>query len=410
MKKFLCLMLAVITVTLCGCDAAEMFSVAKQRVRDTYNDIFNKEKTRQSDTGTFIAEKIDKKELTDLEETDIKADDELYCYNKLSNKQKKIYKIFLTAADVMPDGWFACNTADGNYTSDVSVAYKALLCDNPQFFWLPSSYMIAKSGKKVCVAFKLSGNGFENDYLVSKEQKSAMEITFNQKVLEITASANTLESDFDKELYIHDYLCQNTLYNSEGGERIYTAYGAIVDGVCVCEGYSRACELLLRKVGIPCGLVYGEYDSKPHMWNYVLIGGSIYHLDVTWDDDETVGQLHEYFNITTEEALITHTIYDAFDVKKDYGNSDSYYNFLTPVCTDTKDNYYERNQLYFSDDVSATADATVRCFNAGYTVAELKITATREYEDLIMEINRKIYKQYKITGYSLSNGLMLMFK
>ncbi|MBQ6118462.1 MAG: hypothetical protein IJK98_04445, partial [Clostridia bacterium] len=59
-------------------------------------------------------------------------------------------------------------------------------------------------------------------------------------------------------------------------------YGALVDHVAVCDGYTRAYLYLLNRVGVGCG--YCRSFSLNHAWNIVTVNGRSYHVDVTYDD------------------------------------------------------------------------------------------------------------------------------
>lgn len=65
----------------------------------------------------------------------------------------------------------------------------------------------------------------------------------------------------------------------------YTAYGAMVYGRAVCDGYTRAYIDLLNEVGIKSYRKTGISPSgDPHGWNVVTIYGKNYYVDVTADD------------------------------------------------------------------------------------------------------------------------------
>lgn len=82
-----------------------------------------------------------------------------------------------------------------------------------------------------------------------------------------------------------------------------------VDGKAVCEGYSKAFQLLCNKAKIDCVLLSGTADSDNHAWNGVKIGGDWYQIDVTWDDvDDFIYDSHEYFNLTDSLMYEDHTL------------------------------------------------------------------------------------------------------
>ena len=125
-------------------------------------------------------------------------------------------------------------------------------------------------------------------------------------------------SDLEKALLIHDRLAVRCEYNVETlqtGEIIdddYTAYGALVRHITMCEGYSKAYCYLLNRVGIGSYLV--DSVSLGHMWNVVYIDGEKYHVDVTWDDPvpNKQGQVkHTYFlRSTSKFRQLNHNAYD----------------------------------------------------------------------------------------------------
>lgn len=86
---------------------------------------------------------------------------------------------------------------------------------------------------------------------------------------------------------LHDYLVRNCVYDRSAVNEVIspsrTAYGALANGKAVCQGYSLAYKLLLRRAGVPA--VYVGSDSMQHAWNMVQMeNNGWYHVDVTWDD------------------------------------------------------------------------------------------------------------------------------
>ncbi len=91
-------------------------------------------------------------------------------------------------------------------------------------------------------------------------------------------------STLEKASAIHDYIVSCTSYEvpqkSKSGYTAYLAYGALVEGIAVCQGYASAFNLLCAEAGIrSCAVSNGS-----HMWNVVLADGSFYVFDTTWDD------------------------------------------------------------------------------------------------------------------------------
>jgi hypothetical protein len=156
-------------------------------------------------------------------------------------------------------------------------------------------------------------------------------------------------SELEKELAIHDYIITHTRYDKENyikdtiPDESHTAYGALVKGVAVCDGYSRTFQILLNAVGIESTMVVGDLDSAyprdnesnsgnkktvTHAWNIVKIGEDYFQVDLTADDpisDDGSNILsHQYFNISDTQMAVDHewhkSAYQACTVDSDTYN------------------------------------------------------------------------------------------
>lgn len=105
-------------------------------------------------------------------------------------------------------------------------------------------------------------------------------------------SGETVE---EKLLGVADYFAENTVYNetvnsSDILSRRYsamTAYGALVQGSAVGEGYAMATKVLCDRMGIDCTVIRGRFNNIDHAWNLVrLDNGALYHLDCSNYDPE----------------------------------------------------------------------------------------------------------------------------
>ncbi len=89
--------------------------------------------------------------------------------------------------------------------------------------------------------------------------------------------------------------------DSDHDPTAFHAYGALMEGEAVCQGYAYAFKLLCDKAGIPCWIVTGYY-REPHAWNYVWLDGAYYQVDVTWDDTNDRASTSPYFLAGKEYA------------------------------------------------------------------------------------------------------------
>lgn len=90
------------------------------------------------------------------------------------------------------------------------------------------------------------------------------------------------KSDYVKVRAIYDYLCSRVSYGGTGNVK-HTAYGALVDHLCVCQGYSAAFYRLCLASGIDARIITRSGNSENHSWNIVRLGGQYYEADAAWD-------------------------------------------------------------------------------------------------------------------------------
>ncbi len=346
--------------------------------RETEVYITDEDDTIDSEAGkqkAVIDSEINSVKVQEIKPADINTTGEkpLY-YTYLTDSQKQIYRYMKNAAEQMTTGLFSIGAVSSgeNRFTDIAVAFRALSADNPQIFWLPETYIMSPDGS--ALAFSYTEKGI--DYPFTPQQKSLAQQQINTTVNNLKEQANRLNSRFEKELFFHDWLCQNVTYNDDGTDNIYSVYGALINGVAVCEGYSRAMQLLCDSVGIPCTVIYGSSRDVGHMWNIINPGDGWYHLDVTWDDDEKYNYIrHTYFNLSDKQILSDHDIFDTVARDKHYIGTDSF-NLYLYDCNFESYNYFVKNKLVFTGDVNAdakiVADAAlngkasieVRCFGS----------------------------------------------
>ncbi|MCT4595193.1 MAG: hypothetical protein N4A57_13125 [Anaeromicrobium sp.] len=139
-------------------------------------------------------------------------------------------------------------------------------------------------------------------------------------------------TDFEKIIAVHDYIINNTRYDYEGFKSgkiphwEHTAYGPLVKKVGVCDGYSKAFMLILKKLGMECISVKGDN----HAWTMVKLEDKYYHVDLTFDDPyyEKMDMLsYDYFFI------------DDGEMEKDHQWNREIY----PKCDTINVNYYKNN-------------------------------------------------------------------
>lgn len=129
-------------------------------------------------------------------------------------------------------------------------------------------------------------------------------------------------SDFDKELVIHDYICNALVYQKEGADtadsyNITGAY-ALITGFANCQGYTDAFYMLTKMAGLECEKVSGESQGIAHTWNVIKIEDKWTYVDVTFDDtafDKEGLIFYAYFNAPKDYMDRSHIFYDYQDLK-----------------------------------------------------------------------------------------------
>lgn len=211
-------------------------------------------------------------------------------------------------------------------------AMNAYMADHPQVFWISNVFGYAyDSGNTVIECYSV----------VDAEECSRCSAQLASAAERFLSGINDNMTAFEKEKLLHDRLLDHCTY-AEGissvadGWEYFTIYGAMINGNAVCEGYSKAMQLLLNRVGVPGYILRGYADGLRHMWNLVQIDGAWYHLDLTWDDGADVIN-YEYFNLTTEMIGENHTIDPLVYTEGEDPDSP---NFFLPECVYLTHNYY----------------------------------------------------------------------
>ncbi|MCM1132309.1 MAG: hypothetical protein NC340_02445 [Ruminococcus flavefaciens] len=245
-----------------------------------------------------------------------------------------------TAEELHGSDWYAdmcsqlmefkttCIVDDRVKNRDVEKALSQLSTDYPEIFWTGKTYYAATvtDGSEISLGrpewFEWDDVPVMYDELVSAGDELIAGIPDG--------------SDYEKILYVHDYIIEHTVYDKEAAEAdstklAGTSYGCLVQGSAVCEGYAEAFQYIMNRIGIECGICTGSN----HAWNYVNVNGEYYWIDLTWDDNENTPPQHTFFLFNEEMLLRTRN----FDVLQ--GN--------LPECDSLADNYFVVNGGYFTE-------------------------------------------------------------
>lgn len=274
-------------------------------------------------------------------------------------------------------------TVSGSSLTDGQVVQTitAFLHDHPEIFWISNRYGYSTLSNKTTVQI----------YSVipaSECEKFSRRVTAEvEKVLQkLPTEGDTL----DREIFLYENLIKNCQYDDEGAAddqdwRAHSIVGVFLDGEAVCEGYSRALQLLLNQSGIPSMVVTGT-ASGAHMWNLVRIDGQWYHADATWDDNGET-PVYQYLNLTDEMIGKDHQLYPQADQVEEL-KGEQVYNLPLPSCTAVKANYFRAKGVHLtsSEDTQTLADAICQASQEGKSSIQLYIEEDLDYDEAVASL------------------------
>lgn len=236
-----------------------------------------------------------------------------YFYDQLSNNQKIIYDELNNNKINLRQGNYIIKYGDKfsellskedgskQLGDDYQTAIEAFTHDNPDLFFLDVNKMylnIETTTKFLKTTYDVYISPSNNSTYLSEDFSSINQIEDGFAKIEKVKNAilNRLTgSDYQKVLYIHDYLVSTIEYDSTYSSiGTYSIYGALVGKTCVCEGYAKAFKYLANAAGFNSEIMQGvatnsSGQSENHAWNCIEIGGVWYEIDPTWDDPIIVG-------------------------------------------------------------------------------------------------------------------------
>jgi len=204
--------------------------------------------------------------------------------------------------------------------------------------------------------YDYESNSLEVTYVQSEQEQQEMQQECLKKAAEIADEIITDGmSDYEKEVAINQYLCDNAEYNDQIMDYInedgtiseeaveqfadsFTPYGVLVENFGVCESYAEAFQLVAREAGLEAVIVTGVMDGVGHEWNRVLLDGQWYTLDVTNNDSEYVN--NALCNLSDDVAA------EVLKQDEDALLDDCVGNY---TADDMKNEYYTVNGLYTED-------------------------------------------------------------
>lgn len=265
---------------------------------------------------------------------------EPYYYSKMNKLQKHIYQAIKTGLlNHQPS--FPVPRVEGEQLQEI---FQKVRLDCPEIFFA--------TGYKYRFYPDSTNIQMIPEYLFDKKKVREHSQAMQARVVKLARQAETL-SEVEKELYIHDFICNNVYYDKLKKPYSHEIIGPLGHGVSVCEGIAKAVKCLCDALGVWCIIVISEANPAKqvkyrHAWNVVRISGRYYHLDATFDNTLSKEGVirYDYFNLNDQQIFRDHepVIYEI------------------PVCSDGAHSYYREKKLSFTklEDVGKRALQAIR--------------------------------------------------
>ncbi|MDE5582680.1 MAG: hypothetical protein K2J08_03100 [Ruminococcus sp.] len=294
-------------------------------------------------------------------------------YAFLDEKEKAVYSAMYRGVEALNTDIPLPYEISGDVYSKIYCIFEK---QESEFFYIDSTYYTAEKVRNAQVIMR------ENAEKIAPKREEF------EKAVETALADAPQSDDYEKALYIHDYITKICEYDI-GDDYIYcsTAYGCLVDGTANCEGYAKAFGCLASRLGLSSVLVTGKTDKgENHAWNQVKIDGEWYNLDVTWDETDSEDISRKVYFLCNDETFgNTHIAENAY--------------FKPFSCTATESSYYIKNGLFAETAEQAGAIIT-RELADGNTKIELKFADNTAYADF----KKKFVEEQKVFDILLESG------
>ena len=228
-------------------------------------------------------------------------------YATLKDNEKNVYSLIFEEL-FKGSQKFECPVKTN--AEELSLAIDAVLNDHPDLFWLDNKYSYSydpEEGSVKEITFEFY------DFADTPDKLHKAKVALEEAADSVISQARLKTTMVERELFIHDYICQNTVYD-EAAPYNQSAYSCLVMHKSVCAGYARSFQYLMNRAGVTCYYVTGcteksvegSGDSGAHSWNMVIINGDYYNVDCLWDDtaSESYGSpIYPFFNIPDSEMV-----------------------------------------------------------------------------------------------------------
>ena len=164
---------------------------------------------------------------------------EQYYYNHMNKAQQAAYHSILSGVKNLAYE-FQIPALEGEELYNV---FFQMRLDHPEIFWVSSyKYRYYKDSPNLI---------FIPEYLFDKKKICEHQKAMTARVEKLIRPAQKL-SEWEKEKYVHDFICENIRYDKLKKSYSHEIIGPLGQGVGVCEGIAKAVKVLLDALGVWC--------------------------------------------------------------------------------------------------------------------------------------------------------------
>lgn len=329
-------------------------------------------------------------------EAELKRQEDNYCLEYLDRHQKQLYiEIYSILVHQAKD--IQVSSVDVN---ELETAFQCVLNDHPEIFYVSgytyTKYTYGEEVKRIT---------FTGTYTMKPEIVEKRQNQMEGYITECLSGISPDAEDYEKVKYVYEYLIYHTDYNldSEENQNICSVF---LNKESVCQGYAKATQLLLNRLGVMATMVIGTVESgEGHAWNLVKVNGAYYYVDTTWGDafyvlgeseydypEEKMPNInYDYLLVTTQQLCETHSIDNVVPM---------------PRCVATEANYYVREGAYFT---ALDRDGIGALFEKAYAQGEELVTMKFSCLEVYREVERALLDEQEVFEYLKSGDGMVAY-
>lgn len=296
-----------------------------------------------------------------------------FYYETLSQSEKELYhQIYSGVTNLEPEIYVSSYD-----TNEVETVFRSVMYDSPEIFYISGYDCVKHTRKDEIISISLQIK-YDFDFQEIEEIQDQVDCYLTECIARMPQET----SDYEKVLYVYNYIVKNTEYNLEA-ENNQNICSVFVAGESVCQGYTKAAQYILNRMGIETTIVYGVVNNnEPHVWNLLKLEDDYYYMDLTWGEnrfggmkDEELSQAkelfpisYEYFLITTKELKKTHKIVSQVEL---------------PNCDSKKYNYYVQTGTYLADTDTEQLEGIFRqAYRGNQRVVSIKCDSKEAFDKM----------------------------